>query len=204
LTVQARGSAALYQDFDAAARRPRSGAGHRDLKRGALRTGMVELASWLASLPVGQTLRRLNWLVPWLQVLHILANGIILAAIVMIDMRIWGLSRSQASIAMGRRFQPWIWAGLVVLTASGIALLMYAPRRVLTDVTFQVKMVLMGLAIAATLALLLALRPGRETAQTVEGGHKLAALLGTLSLVLWVGVTLAGRGRWLALLLLPR
>jgi hypothetical protein len=162
---------------------------------------MVELAAWLANLPIGQALRRLNWLVPWLQIIHILANGIILSAVVMIDMRLWGISRSQASIAMARRFQPWIWAGLVVLTVSGIALILYAPRRVLTDVTFQVKMVVMGLAIAATVALLLALRPGREASPAQQGGHELAGLLGTLSLVLWVGVTLAGRGRWLALLL---
>jgi hypothetical protein len=116
-------------------------------------------------------------------------------------MRIWGISRSQASIAMARRFQPWIWVGLFVLTVSGIALIFYAPRRLLTDFTFQVKMVVMGLAIAATLVLLLALRPGPGAGQDDAGGHKLASLLGTLTLVLWVGVTLAGRGRWLTLLL---
>jgi hypothetical protein len=163
--------------------------------------GMVELASWLASLPFSQALRKLNWLVPWLQIIHILANGIILSAVVMIDMRIWGISRSQASIAMARRFQPWIWAGLLLLTVSGIALVLYGPRRVLTDVTFQVKMVVMGLAIAATVALLWALRPGREALQSDPGGRRLASLLGTLTLVLWVGVTLAGRGRWLALMI---
>jgi len=163
---------------------------------------MVELASWLASLPVGQALRRLNWLVPWLQIIHILANGIILSAVVMIDLRVWGISRSQSSVAMARRFQGWIWAGLVLLTVSGIALLLYSPRRVLIDVTFQVKMAVMGLAIAATIALLLALRPGREAGAHDAGGLKLAGLLGTLTLALWVGVTLAGRGRWITLLLM--
>jgi hypothetical protein len=160
---------------------------------------MVELASWLASLPFSRALRALNWLVPWLQIVHILANGIILSAVVMIDMRVWGVSRSQASIAMARRFQPWIWAGLVLLTVSGILLILYAPRRLLTDVTFQVKMVVMGLAIAATVALLAALRPAWEGS---PGGHKLASLVGTLTLVLWVGVTLAGRGRWITLLMM--
>jgi hypothetical protein len=62
--------------------------------------------------------------------------------------------------------------------------------------------VVMGFAIAATVALLSALRPGREASQGDPGGHKLASLLGTLTLVLWVGVTLAGRVRWLALLML--
>ena len=58
---------------------------------------MVELATWLASLPFSRALRQLNWLVPWLQIIHILANGIILSAVVMIDLRVWGVSRSQAS-----------------------------------------------------------------------------------------------------------
>jgi hypothetical protein len=163
---------------------------------------MVELASWLAGLSIGRSLRQLDWLVPWLQIIHILANGVILSAVVMIDMRVWGISRSQASIAAARRFQAWIWAGLAVLTVSGIALLLYAPRRLLTDLTFQVKMVAMGFAVAATVALLLALRPGREAATGDAGGRKLAGLLGTLTLALWVGVTLAGRGRWITLLMM--
>jgi hypothetical protein len=163
---------------------------------------MVELASWLASLPFSQALRKLNWLVPWLQIIHILANGLILAAVVMIDMRIWGISRSQSSIAMARRFQSWIWAALAVLTASGILLILYAPRRLLTDPTFQVKMVVMGIAMAATVALQLLLRPGPEMSLGQPGRPRLAGMLGTLTLVLWVGVTLAGRGRWLTLMIM--
>jgi hypothetical protein len=162
---------------------------------------MLELAAWLQSLPFGRALRQLDWLVPWLQIVHILANGLILSAVVMIGMRSWGISRSQASIAMARRFQPWIWAGMVVLTVSGILLILYAPRRLLTDLTFQVKMVAMGLALVATLALQLALRPRRQTADGGPGWPKLAGALATLALVLWVGVTLAGRGRWFALLM---
>ena len=123
---------------------------------------MVDLATWLASLSFSRALRQLNWLVPWLQIIHILANGIILSAVVMIDLRIWGVSRSQASLAMARRFAPWIWTGLAVLTVSGILLILYSPRRQLVDVTFQVKMWVMGVAIAATLALLLAMRPRRD------------------------------------------
>ncbi|HEY0420722.1 MAG TPA: hypothetical protein VGC80_14490, partial [Acetobacteraceae bacterium] len=123
---------------------------------------MVDLATWLASLSFSRALRQLNWLVPWLQIIHILANGIILSAVVMIDLRIWGVSRSQASVALARRFAPWIWSGLAVLTVSGILLILYSPRRQLVDVTFQVKMWVMGVAIAATLALLLAMRPRRD------------------------------------------
>jgi hypothetical protein len=188
--------------------------------------GMVELAAWLASLPIGQALRRLNWLVPWLQIIHILANGIVLSAVVMIDMRIWGISKSQGSIAATRRYQAWIWVGLILLTVTGILLILYAPRRLLTDVTFQVKMAVMGVAMVATLALQLVLRPGWATTDATlatdavsatgaasatgvrsvttahAGRHALANVLATLTLVLWVGVTLAGRGRWITLLMM--
>jgi hypothetical protein len=189
------------------------------LRAAAMGFGMVELAAWLASLPIGQALRRLNWLVPWLQIIHILANGIILSAVVMIDMRIWGISRSQTSNAATRRYQTWIWIGMILLTVTGILLILYAPRRLLTDVTFQVKMAVMGLAMVTTLALQLVLRPGWATDAPLArdaplatdtgavitahaGRHALANVLATLTLVLWVGVTLAGRGRWITLLMM--
>jgi hypothetical protein len=157
---------------------------------------MIELLSWLASLPIGRSLRALNWLVPWLQIVHILANGVILGAVVMIDMRIWGISRSQATIAMARRFYTWIWGGLAVLTVSGILLVFYTPRRALTDLAFQVKMWGMLVALAATVAMMFALR-----ADDKAEASRLASLLGTFALALWVFVTLAGRGRWFALMM---
>jgi len=160
---------------------------------------MAELAAWLASLPLGQALRRLNWLAPWLQAIHILANGLILSAVVMIDLQAWGISRSLATTAMARRFQPWVWWALVVLTVSGILLLLYTPRRAVSDLAFQTKMVTMGLAIAATAALMWSMR---GTAAGDNPGHRPATtLLATLALALWVGVTLAGRGRWFALMM---
>jgi hypothetical protein len=162
---------------------------------------MAEFAAWLTSLPFAPALRRLNWMAPWLQIIHILANGMILAAVVMIDMRVWGISRSQASIAVARRFQLWVWAGLALLTASGIMLIFYTPRRGLTDLAFQVKMVTTGIAIAATVALLVALRPAWATPDGNPGSPRLASVLAGLTLFLWVGVTLAGRGRWFALMM---
>src|SRR6516162_4281038 len=159
---------------------------------------MIDLVLWVASLPIGQALRRISWLVPWLQVVHILANGVILGAVVMIGMRVWGISRSQATIAMARRFHPWIWGALVALTVSGVLLIFYTPRRALLDLAFQAKMWTMVVAVAATLALLFVMQPERQGAADKAGPHRLASLLASLTLVLWVGVTLAGRGRWFA------
>jgi hypothetical protein len=157
---------------------------------------MTDLLLWVAALPIGPSLRAFSRLVPWLQVVHILANGVILGAVVMIDMRVWGVSRSQATIAMARRFQVWIWGALAMLTVSGFLLIFYSPRRALVDLAFQVKMWSMVIAIAVTVTFLLALRPGGKPEADAS---RLAGLLGILTLALWVFVTLAGRGRWFAL-----
>jgi hypothetical protein len=162
---------------------------------------MVELAQWLASLPLSQAVRKMAWLIPWLQTVHILANAMILGAVIMIDLRIWGFSRSQTVVERARRFQPWIWAGLVVLTVTGIVLLLVAPRRTLTDVAFQAKMVMMAIAIAATLVLQVALRPNGVAWDGDSGWRRLASAFAVFTLVLWIGATLAGRGRWLGLML---
>ncbi len=162
---------------------------------------MVELAQWLASLPVSRAVRTMAWLIPWLQTVHILANAMVLSAVIMIDLRIWGLSQSQTVPERARRFQPWIWTGLVLLTVTGIVLLLVAPRRTLTDPAFQAKMAMMGIAMAATIILQVALRPNGVAWDGDSGGRKLASAFAVFTLALWIGATLAGRGRWIGLML---
>jgi hypothetical protein len=54
---------------------------------------------------------------------------------------------------------------------------------------------------AATVALLLMAWPASEPKGS-HGRHKVLSMLATVTLVLWVGVTFAGRGRWLTLMLM--
>jgi hypothetical protein len=157
---------------------------------------MPELAQWVASLPLSAAMRRITWLVPWLQIAHIVAIGVILSTVALIGMRSWGAPRAPLS---GRhRYAPWLLAALVIVTASGVALMLSSPRS-FRDTIFLAKMIMMALALPVTLVLpLVAGRPGVEkfgSKRTTVG------VLAGCALVLWVGVTLAGRGRWMAGLL---
>jgi hypothetical protein len=154
---------------------------------------MAELSQWVGGLPLSLAMRRITWLIPLLQTLHILSIGIVLSAVVMIDLRIWGISRSVVSVEQGRRFLPWLWVGLVVSVLTGIVLMIGAPRS-WRDSAFVAKMVMMALATAATLALPFWLRRVDRQA----GAQPIAGLFGAATLALWLGVTLAGRGRWIA------
>ena len=154
---------------------------------------LAELSQWVGSLPISLAMRRITWLIPMLQTVHILAIGIVLSSIVMIDLRIWGSSRSGTAIARSQRFMPWMWTALAVATLTGIALMLGAPRS-WRDGAFAAKLYMMAAATVATVALPFLLRS--------HGGGKdagsLARVVGVAALVLWLGATLAGRGRWIA------
>jgi hypothetical protein len=154
---------------------------------------MAELSQWVGGLPISLAMRRITWLVPMLQTLHILSTGIVLSAVVMIDLRIWGISRSGTAIARSERFMPWMWTAVAVATLTGIALMFGAPRS-WRDGVFVAKLYMMTAAAVATAALPFLLRWQGDG----KDGGGIARLVGVAALVLWLGATLAGRGRWIA------
>jgi hypothetical protein len=155
---------------------------------------MIAFVQWLQGSPWSLAVRQISWLIPLMQTLHILANGLVLSAIVMIGLRAWG-SRAEPLSDRVRRLMPWLWVGMGVLTATGLVLILGTPRRTLLDKTFQVKMLIMAVAIAATLALAAMLR--RRAPDSVSAG-RVGGALAAATLLLWLSATFAGRGRWIA------
>jgi hypothetical protein len=155
---------------------------------------MAELSQWIGSLPISMAMRRITWLVPMLQTVHILSIGIVLSSVVMIGLRVWGASPSGTAIGRSERFMPWMWTALAAATLSGIALMFGSPRS-FRDGAFVAKLYMMGGATVATAALPIMLR--RNGCGGRDAGVP-AQLVGIAALVLWLGATLAGRGRWIA------
>jgi hypothetical protein len=92
---------------------------------------------------------------------------------------------------------PWMWTALAVATLTGIALMLASPRS-FRDSAFVAKLYMTGAASIATAALPMMLR--RNACGGKDAGVP-AQLVGIAALVLWLGATLAGRGRWIAGLL---
>ncbi len=80
-------------------------------------------------LPLGLAMRRLGWLFPLLQTIHILATGMLLSSAIMISLRLWGVSHAQTIDGGGERYLPWMWGALVVLTLTGTALIVGNPEK---------------------------------------------------------------------------
>lgn len=156
-----------------------------------------QFCAWLEHTPMSQTIQTVNWVVPAVQTLHILAIAAVMGSVLMINLRLINVvGRDQTLNAFSARFLPVIWWALPVLLVTGIIMVIGEPVRSLENPVFQLKMLLLLAAIAMTLAYQAPLKKN-PVFWHVSGVHRVAAFaLALVSLVIWVSIVLAGR--WIA------
>lgn len=152
--------------------------------------GMTELWYWLETtelaFQVGAT-----WWFPLIHSLHILSAVFVLAAILMVDLRLMGLAARRYSIDTLLREQlPWCWLAFAVAVTTGALLFMVQAGNYINNTAFLAKLALLGLVGANMLFFHWRVpQSGGENPQ----GSLAAKVNGSLSLLLWCGVMLAGR-----------
>ena len=157
---------------------------------------LTAISDWLAATGLSEWLAGRAWVVPMLQSVHILAIGIILASLAMLNLRLAGLiGREQSLGQMTLRYYPWIWRALAVLVVTGILQVMAEPARELLNWVFWTKM---GLIVAAVL-FTAPLRRLIEDVRFRDHAPRKQSILRScalVSLVLWVLIVTCGR--WIA------
>jgi cytochrome bd-type quinol oxidase subunit 2 len=126
---------------------------------------------------------------PIVQTFHLLGIAVIMSSVVLLDLRILGLALpSQDVQELTRRVMPWVWWTLPVMLLSGSMFVFARPRRYFTNPIFGLKFALLvpAIALAAVLHFVSVRKPDSWSTKVVAG----------TSLLLWVGVVLAGR--WIA------
>jgi hypothetical protein len=126
----------------------------------------------------------------------------VLSSVAMIELRILGIAKSQTMTETADRFLPWIWAGLIVLVASGLVLIVGEPKRSLLNPAFQLKMLMLALALAVTLAFQASLRRNLGFWEDNPRRRKTTVALTICTFVLWCAIAVAGR--WIAYLQVDR
>jgi hypothetical protein len=156
-----------------------------------------KFCQWLQATALSQVIQSNGWIIPTLQTIHILSIGLVIASVLLIDLRIFGLvSRRQPASAVAARFLPTIWWPLPVLLATGSLLIIAEPARSLENPSFQLKMALLIAAILVTLAYQRPLRRDAGYWEETSLRRGSARLLALVSASLWIGIILAGR--WIA------
>jgi uncharacterized membrane protein SirB2 len=157
---------------------------------------MEALIRWISSTALSQAIQNVEWAVPTIQSIHILGVCVVLSSVGMIVLRLMGRAGTRTSVSdTARRYVPWLWGALVVLACTGLLLIIGEPRRELTNIMFQIKMVLVLCAIVLITIFQNSVRKHPEfwNNEPESGRIKMMALS---ALVLFFAIAVAGR--WIA------
>jgi hypothetical protein len=156
----------------------------------------MAFSEWLYDTPLSTAIRDTSWIIPTVQSIHIIAIAFVVGSALVSDLRLAGvLATDETPRTVVRRYLPWMWGALIVLLITGLVMAIGEPDRVVANVVFWSKMVLVLTAFVLTL---LFRRPLLDPAFALEHAAwaRLVKPLAWLSLATWVGVIICGR--WIA------
>jgi hypothetical protein len=157
------------------------------------------LWTWLEELPISGEIGA-SWGFPLFESIHVLASTFVVGSILMVDLRLLGLAaRNHSASRIIREVVPWTIGAFAVSALAGVGMFITQANRYADNRAFQVKFVLLALAVVNMAVF--HRRTTRSIAQwdTTAVASPAARFAGGCSLVLWIGVMLAGR--WIGHLL---
>ena len=113
---------------------------------GTIAAVIREFAEWLSQTSPSLLIQTHNaWVIPTIQSIHIIAIGVVLTSVLMIDLRILGWAGHDQTLGETTdRFGPWLSWALLVLLITGISMVVGEPVRALLSFSFWLKMSLVA------------------------------------------------------------
>lgn len=154
---------------------------------------MIHFTEWLAQTSLSLIIKTHEWVIPTIQSVHIVAIGVVLASVFMIDLRVLGWAgRDQSLRETTGRFFPWLSGALCVLLATGIVLIIGEPARELMAFSFWLKMFLV--AVGTLIASVFQITLKRNEHYWEKSLHRWSVKsLAILTFLIWVGIVILGR-----------
>ena len=155
---------------------------------------MNQFALWLSQTSVSQVIQVNAWVIPTVQSIHIVAIGIVLSSVFMIDLRILGWAgRDQALSETTSRFFPWLSWALCVLLVTGVAMVIGEPVRELMAFSFWFKMCLVAIGTVVAVAFQRSVRRNAPQWESSFVKQRSVKLLAILTFFVWASVVVLGR-----------
>lgn len=160
---------------------------------------LEDFSEWLTQTQLStffaDTTQLSTWLIiPISQCIHILGVAVVMISVGVLNLHLLGIAGTRRSFAqLAGQLIPWVWGGLIVLFITGTLQTIAEPGRELLNLGFRVKMVLLLVVAAITLVYQITVTKDPFYWEYTPQRRQAARTLATLSLVLWVGIAVAGR-----------
>jgi hypothetical protein len=170
-----------------------------------------QFAEWLSRTSLSVAIQNHNgWVIPTIQSIHIVAIGIVLTSVVMIDLRILGFAGIDQTLRQTtNRFGPWLSISLSVLLVTGFLMVVGEPARELLTFSFWFKMFLIAVGTLIAAIFQVTLKRNEHHWEKSLINHFAIKSLAVFTLLIWIGIVILGRliaydGVWGAWSLVPR
>lgn len=150
---------------------------------------IADALTFIQSTPLSHAISKSNHLlIAGFQVFHVIGFVLLLAARVVISLRLLGLILQQQTVPeVARQALRLLWSGLALAVISGALMFIGSPRHYFYNPAFDVKMLLLAAAVIIQASLF------RKVANSTTPSPWLARASVALSLALWFAVSMAGR-----------
>jgi hypothetical protein len=151
---------------------------------------LLPVFEWMQSTPVGQTIRHSAALIALLEIIHLIGLALLIGTILMVDLSLLGLGIGRHPVSLiARELSNWTIAGLAIMLASGPLILSSEAIRCYKTPAFWVKMALLAMAVVFHFTIHRRVALAEPPVERPSAG-----IVAGLSLALWIGVALAGKG----------
>ena len=160
-------------------------------------TPLADLAVWLATTPPSAMINQSSWMTSTIQSIHIMAIAATFGAALMINLRILRLAgRTHTMAEIERRYEPWVWWGLLVLLVTGILLVIAEPARELLNPCFWTKLILIAAVAGVNVAFQKSVRRDVDLWNDVDSGPVAIRVGAAVMIGVWCVIMILGR--WIA------
>jgi hypothetical protein len=156
-------------------------------------TQLTELALWISDSGLTLWIVSNFWVLPVIQVLHILAIAASFASVLMINARMLGIAGSSSMAETANRYIRVLWWSLGALVLTGVLMIIAEPVRELINPIFWIKMVLVVFGVVVAIWF------HKGVLRHVAAGRDIVAAdkaTGLFLILLWCVIMLCGR--WIA------
>lgn len=152
---------------------------------------MLPFFEWCETTLIGTAIRSSLWLFPTIEVFHLIALAWLGGAVLLVDLRLLGFGFRRQSVArIAADARRWVIGSLVVIIGSGLLLFTSEALKCYSNPAFWIKMTCLVLAVVFTFTV----RDRVCRAATDMRPPRWGKLVACVSLALWCGVALMGRG----------
>src|SRR5436305_12967597 len=151
---------------------------------------LLPIFKWADTSWMGETIRASRFYFPIIETFHLLALTLLFGAILMLNLRLCGLMMKNLPVQqVAKDLSPWLLSSLAIILVSGLMLFSSEAMKCYASVPFQVKMVFLFTAIIYHFTIHRKVSRSDREPRRVWG-----VMIGTVNVLLWLGVGLGGRG----------